>query len=266
MDKKISEVAITAVRRAGEVLMRHFGTIEAAQIDNKQAFDFVTYVDKKSETVLIDHLGAAFPDHAFYAEESQRARAGGYRWIIDPLDGTTNYIHGVANFSISVALEHERQIILGIVFDPCRDELFSAVKGGGAFLNGRAIRVSAVNHPALSLLGTGFPFKNKQHLDSYLASFSALFQQVSGIRRLGSAALDLAYVACGRFEGFWELGLSPWDVAAGALLVVEAGGMMSDFAGGDQEVWNGHVVASNGLLHPLLLAATRKYLSPEMLS
>ncbi len=260
------ETAIAAVHNAGDVLMKHFGAIRQEQIDSKQTFDFVTFVDREAERILIEELHAAFPDHSFYAEESQRAPAGGYRWIIDPLDGTTNYVHGVPHFAISVALEKEGQIILGLIYDPTRDEMFRAEIGRGAFLNDVPISVSSIRDPALSLLGTGFPFKQKQNLGAYLASFQALFEQVSGIRRIGSAALDLAYVACGRFEGFWELGLSPWDVAAGSLLVQEAGGRISDFSGGDQAIWNGNVVASNGALHPLMLQVTRELLLPGLKS
>jgi len=258
--------AQSAIRSAGDVLMKHFGAIQQEHIDSKQAFDFVTFADREAERILIEQLHAVFPDHSFYAEESQRAPAGGYRWIIDPLDGTTNYVHGVPHFAISVALEREGEIILGLIYDPTRDEMFRAEIGRGAFLNDAPISVSSISDPAVSLLATGFPFKQKQNLDAYLASFQALFQQVSGIRRIGSAALDLAYVACGRFEGYWELGLSPWDVAAGSLLVQEAGGRISDFSGGAQAVWHGNVVASNGALHAMMLQVTRDILLPGLKS
>ena len=253
--------AAAAARAAGRLLMDHFGTIEQNDVDRKGAADFVTFVDKSSERLIIERLSSAFPGHSFYAEESSRSAAGGWRWIIDPLDGTTNYIHGVPVFSIALALEHEGEILLGLVFDPVHDELFSAEKGDGARCNGEPIRVSLIRDPSLALLATGFPFKQKHNLGKFLASFEELFLQVSGIRRMGSAALDLCHVACGRFEGFWELGLAPWDVAAASLIVTEAGGRISDFRGGDKAIWSGNVVASNGHLHELLLAAARRHLA-----
>jgi myo-inositol-1(or 4)-monophosphatase len=259
----MQEQAVAAIHKAGKLIMRHFGSIQQDQIDVKMASDFVTFVDRESESILITELQRAFPDHSFYAEESSRAPKGGYRWIIDPLDGTTNYIHGSPLFTISVALEHEGDIILGLVYEPVRDELFSAEKGKGAFLNGKPIHVSGVQDPDASLLSTGFPFRQKEKIDAYLAGFKEMFMHVSGIRRMGSAALDLSYVACGRFEGFWEMGLSPWDVAAGALLIQEAGGKFTDFSGGEGAIWSGDVVASNGHLHDLLVSITRKHLVVE---
>ncbi|HOT95604.1 MAG TPA: inositol monophosphatase family protein [bacterium] len=259
---KEREEAIAAARAAAVVLMRHFGAIQREQIDLKGAADFVTFVDKSSEQLIIDRLSRAFPAHSFYAEESSRADGGGCRWIIDPLDGTTNYIHAIPVFSISIALEVEGEIQFGLVLDPVRDELFTAEKGDGATCNGAAIAVSATTEPGRSLLATGFPFKQKHHLDIYLEAFRALFLQVSGVRRLGSAALDLCYVACGRFEGYWEMGLSPWDAAAASLILTEAGGRISDFSGGDRAVWSGNVVASNGRLHEMMLQVTRRHLAP----
>ncbi len=254
--------AIAAARAAAGILMRHFGAIQREQIDLKGAADYVTFVDKSSEQLIIDRLSRAFPGHTFYAEESSRAAGGGCRWIIDPLDGTTNYIHAIPVFSISIALEVEGEIRFGLVLDPVHDELFLAHKGGGASCNGAAITVSATAEPARSLLATGFPFKQKEKLEVYLEAFRALFLQVSGVRRLGSAALDLCYVACGRFEGYWELGLSPWDAAAASLILTEAGGRFSDFNGGDGAVWSGNMVASNGLLHEMMLQVTRRHLVP----
>ncbi len=256
--------AVAAARAAGRLLMEHLGAIEQRHIDRKGAADFVTFVDKSSERLIIGRLAAAFPEDSFYAEESSRAAAGGRRWIIDPLDGTTNYIHGIAVFSIAIALEVEGEIIFGLVLDPVHDELFMAEKGGVALRNGERIRVSLVIDPSLALLATGFPFKQKHNLGKYLASFGELFQQVSGIRRMGSAALDLCNVACGRYEGFWELGLAPWDVAAASLILQEAGGRITDFNGGGQAIWSGHVLASNGHLHELLLTAARRHLATLM--
>ncbi len=259
------ETAVAAAREAGGLLLQHFGTVRQDQIDHKGAADFVTFVDKASERLIIERLSAAFPDHTYYAEESSRSKPGGFRWIIDPLDGTTNYIHGIPVFAISMALEHEGVMVFGLVFDPLRDELFLAEKGQGASCNGAPIHVSAIREAELSLLATGFPFKQKTHLGSFLASFQELFLQVSGIRRMGSAALDLCYVACGRFEGYWEIGLSPWDAAAASLILTEAGGRFSDVSGGDRAIWSGHVVASNGLLHEMMLTTTRRHLAPGLL-
>jgi len=258
------EEAAAAARAAGRLLMDHFGAIEQKDVDRKGAADFVTFVDKGSERLIIERLGAAFPDHRFYAEESSRSEAGGWRWIIDPLDGTTNYIHGIPVFSIALALEHEGEIRFGLVFDPVHDELFTAEKSHGARCNGEPISVSLIRDPSLALLATGFPFKQKHNLGRFLASFEEIFLQVSGIRRMGSAALDLCHVACGRYEGFWELGLAPWDVAAASLIITEAGGRISDFRGGDEAIWGGNVVASNGHLHELLLAAARRHLADLM--
>lgn len=261
LEKERAE-AIAAAQEAAALLLRHFGTIAREEIDLKGAADFVTFVDKSSEQLIIDRLSRAFPHHTYFAEESSRAAGGGWRWIIDPLDGTTNYIHGIPIFAISMALEVEGEIRFGLVLDPVHGELFIAEKGCGAECNGKAIRVSSTADPGRSLLATGFPFKQKHHLGRYLEAFHELFLQVSGVRRLGSAALDLCYVACGRFEGYWELGLSPWDAAAASLILTEAGGRFSDFSGGGQGVWAGNVVASNGLLHEMMLQTTRCHLAP----
>ena len=259
------QVASAAAREAAALLRQHYGRIGQEQIDLKGATDYVTFVDKSSERLIIDRLSAVFPEHRFYAEESSRDEAGGWRWIIDPLDGTTNYIHNIPVFSISMALERDGEIRFGLVYDPLRDEMFTAARGEGAFCNGAPIAVSRVSDPARALLATGFPFKRKEHLTIYLDAFAEIFRQVSGVRRMGSAAIDLCYVACGRFYGYWELGLSPWDAAAAALIVEEAGGRISDFAGGDQAIWSGNMVASNGLVHATMLSATRRHLAPVLM-
>jgi len=245
----MKEIAIKAALEASKILKENFGKISSSQIDLKRQFDFVTYVDTSAEQKIIQVIKNDYPDHKFYAEESDKDESGGYRWIIDPLDGTTNYIHGNPVFAISIALEYDKKIILGVIYDPMRDELFTAEKDKGATLNGKAIQVSEIADPALSLLTTGFPFRSKHYLELYLESFKQLFYKVSGIRRMGSVALDFSYLACGRCEGFWEIGLAPWDIAAGYLIVKEAGGLMTDFAGGDSPVWTGNVIASNGKLH-----------------
>lgn len=253
----MKKIAIEAAREAGKILMTHLGKLSSTQIDNKQKFDFVTVADKQSENKIIHLIHQVYPDHHFYAEESQKDEKGGYRWIIDPLDGTTNYIHGYPVFSVSIGLEYEGEMILGVVYDPTRNELFLAEKGKGATLNDIPIQVSSIEMPKLSLLTTGFPFRSKKYIDYYQQSFKDLFSKMSGIRRCGSVALDFCYLAAGRCDGFWEIGLSPWDVAAGYLIIKEAGGMITDFNGGDNAVWSGNVVASNGKLHDEILTTVQ---------
>ncbi len=259
--KHYKEVAVSAARAAGQILMDNLGTLSPDEINSKMRFDFVTRVDKESEARIVEILRKAFPDHGFLAEEAHRDHVGGFRWIIDPLDGTTNYIHSVPIFSVSIAMEIDGEPVLGVVYDPVRQELFTAEKSGGAFLNERPIRVSPVALPEAALLATGFPFRVKHLLESYQRSFHRLFMQVSGIRRAGSAALDLCYVACGRFDGFWELDLKPWDLAAAKVILEEAGGIMTDFAGGNDVLNTGNTVASNGLLHPMLMETVREVFS-----
>lgn len=253
------EVAIEAAKLAGRLLVDNLGRITNRDIERKKDFDFVTEVDLESERLIVSCIKEHFPGHSIFSEESALEDINGqYRWIIDPLDGTTNYIHTYPAFAVSIALEYEDEIVLGVVYDPSRDELFYGEKGVGAFLNGNPIHISRISQMNDSLLATGFPFRSKEYLDTYLAAFASLFQQVSGIRRMGSAALDFAYLACGRCDGFWEIGLSPWDIAAGSLLVMEAGGLMTDFSGGDQHIWTGNVVAGNKSIHREVLRVVRE--------
>ncbi|MDZ7393679.1 MAG: inositol monophosphatase [candidate division KSB1 bacterium] len=253
---ELAQAAATVARLGGAVLKRFFGQITIAHANTKRPFDFVSEADHTAEQTMTSFIKDHFPEDTIYAEEGSRQEAGsGNRWIIDPLDGTTNFLHGYPMFSVSVAVESGGQVIAGAVLDPLRDELFVAERGRGAYLNGVRLKVSSINDPARSLLATGFPFRSKDLLQPYLRTFAFLFERVSGIRRAGSAALDLAYVACGRCEGFWELGLSPWDIAAGELLIQEAGGRVTDFDGSPSAVWRGNVIASNGLIHDLILEA-----------
>jgi len=262
---KFLEIASEAARCGGRVVLNSLGSISEKDISIKQASDFVTRVDRESEQEIIAIIRSHFPDHSFLAEESERdLETEGYRWIIDPLDGTTNYIHGYPAFSISIALEYKREIRLGVIFDPLRNELFSAVEGKGAFLNGERVWVSRLDNPGNALIATGFPFRRKEMTDRYLELFRSIFQGVSDLRRAGSAALDLAYVACGRCEGFFEIGLSPWDMAAGSILVQEAGGIVTDFAGGPEFLSTGNIVAGNHVLHGMLLNEVRKVFSPDI--
>lgn len=248
------KTAVSAARLAGDIIMKNLGRLSGEDIQNKQAFDFVTKVDRWSEAVIMQTIREKFPSHRFLTEETLKQEdTGGYRWIIDPLDGTTNYIHGYPMFSVSIALEYEREIVAGVVFNPMSDELFHAVKGNGAFLNNRQINVSKTDLLEKSLIATGFPFRAKEMIDLYLKAFREIFEEVSDIRRAGSAAIDLAFVAAGRFEGFFELKLSPWDIAAGSLLITEAGGMITDFGGGSGYLSTGNVVAGNKDVHPQIL-------------
>ncbi|HKY07260.1 MAG TPA: inositol monophosphatase family protein [Candidatus Binatia bacterium] len=222
--------------------------------------DLVTSVDRAAEQRIVEILNKEFPDHAILAEEETTITGGvanGYRWIIDPLDGTTNFAHGYPQFSVSVALEYNNEIILGLVYDPLRHECFRAVKGQGAMLNGAAIRVSAVDELDKALLATGFPYDRRAHADFYLSFFRAFLTRSQGIRRAGSAALDLCYVASGRLDGFWELKLKPWDIAAGALMVAEAGGALSDFSGAEFSIWGNDTLASNGLIHDEMISTLK---------
>lgn len=251
--KKFLVTAIKAARLAGEIILGNLGKISKKDIGLKKASDFVTSVDKESERIIIDTIKENFTDHLFLAEESlKECGKEAYRWIIDPLDGTTNYIHGYPVFSVSIALEYKREIILGVTFDPLKNELFQAEKGAGAFLNSKPIKVSSVNLEE-SLITTGFPFRKKEMTDSYLKLFKNIFFKVSDLRRAGSAALDLAYLACGRCDGFFELGLSPWDIAAGSLFIKEAGGVVTDFGGGTKYLLTGNIVAGNPEVHKEML-------------
>ena len=239
-------IAIRAAKLAGKLLLDNLGKISKADIGLKQTSDFVTRVDRDSEQIIIRTIGEEFPDHDFLAEESiKQAESDRYRWIIDPLDGTTNYIHQFPVFCISIALEYKKQIIIGVIYDPQKGELFTAEKGKGAFLNKHRISISAVTDLKDSLITTGFPFRKKEIIAEYLKLVSEYFLKVSDLRRAGSAALDLAYLACGRCEGFFEIGLSPWDIAAGALLVEEAAGVVTDFNGGNDYLTTGNIVAGN---------------------
>lgn len=250
--------AVSAAESAGEVIMKNLGTLSRDDIHTKQATDFVTRVDRESEQRIIDIIHRRYPDHRFLGEESLKdSDTGGHRWIIDPLDGTTNFIHGYPVFSVSIALEYEREIILGVILDPSRNELFTAEKGHGAFLNGRQIRICSTTEMKTALITTGFPFRRRDLTDDYLKLFRTIFSRVSDIRRAGSAALDLAYLAAGRCEGFFEIGLGPWDIAAGSILVHEAGGIITDFSGGTDYLLTGNIVAGNPAIHSELLKETQ---------
>jgi len=254
MSSREGRVAVDLARAAGHLLHREL--VGARQISYKGApTNLVTEMDARAERLIVDGLLRAFPDDAILAEEGGvRGGRSGRRWIVDPLDGTTNYAHGIPLFAVSIALEVEHAIVLGVVYDPNLDELYVAERGGGARLNDAAIAVSAATRLDESLLTTGFPYDIRVRADNNLREYAALSVRARAVRRFGSAVLDLAYVAAGRFDGYWELRLGPWDVAAGALLVAEAGGRVTDVEGGPLDVDAPSLIASNGRIHDELLA------------
>jgi myo-inositol-1(or 4)-monophosphatase len=253
------EVAILSATEAGKILRDQIGKIQSEHVMNKRPFDYVTAIDRQCEALIIQNIKKYFPTHEILAEESGNSEhRDSYCWIIDPLDGTTNFIHGVPHCSVSIALAKDNDIILGVIYDPFRDELFYAEQGKGAFCNHKPIRVSSQKNENYCLVATGFPFKNKELLNQYWTALSEIFLKISGIRRTGSAALDLAYVACGRFDGFWELRLSPWDIAAGSIIILEAGGKITDFEEKSNHIWNGNVIATNAMIHDFILRIVQK--------
>lgn len=252
--------AIQTARDAGRVLAEKFG--RALQVSHKGDIDLVTEADLAAERLIVERIRSYHPRHALLAEEAGEVLAVGgadaaYKWIIDPLDGTTNYAHGYPVFCVSVALAHEGRVVLGVVHDPARDETFAAERGGGATLNGRPVRVSDVSDLGGALLCTGFPYDVRQR-EEFARHFHQFIMCAQGVRRDGSAALDLAYVAAGRFEGFWEEGLHPWDVAAGVLLVEEAGGRVTHYDGRPFDIYQPPIAASNGLVHEQMLAVLQQ--------
>jgi myo-inositol-1(or 4)-monophosphatase len=249
--------ACEAALAGGAILRRRFAE-GAVAVEHKGLHDFVTAIDREAEAAVVGLLRQRFPDHAVMAEEGSPAEAAAdYRWIVDPLDGTTNFIHGVPVFAVSVALEDRNGLVAGAIHDPLRDETFHARRGAGACLNGASIRCSAPAGPQEALIATGFPFRELSRVDCYLRAFEAFIRSTAGLRRAGSASLDLAYTACGRYDGFWEIGLSRWDIAAGVLLVREAGGRVTDVLGGDTCLASGDIVAAGPALHRTMLAVTR---------
>lgn len=256
--------AFDAARKASRLILRAFDDLGSLKISHKGPNDLVTEVDRMAENVIIETLRRAYPDHAFFGEESGHEGEAPMVWIIDPLDGTTNFIHGFPHFSISIAAVYKGKVEHGLIYDPLKDELFSASRGQGARLNNKRLRVS--NRATLegSLLGTGFPYDNMRYLAPYLDLFKEICPIASGIRRAGSAALDLAYVACGRMDAFWECHLKPWDIAAGSLLVREAGGLCTDFSDAPLNfVKPSHILAGNPKIHAELLTMIRPHFQSE---
>jgi len=259
MDASLLAVAMTAAQRGGEVLRRYFRTMEPGQVTEKAKNDFVSTADRESEEVIAAYLRSQTPEFGLLAEEAGSSGAGGARWVVDPLDGTANFVHSFPHFAVSVALVVGNEIEVGVIYDPMRDELFSAARGGGAWCNGRPLRVTSRQGLSGGFLTTGFPFRVHRLLDVYLRVFHDVFLRVAAIRRPGAAALDLAHTAAGIFDGFFEFCLSPWDIAAGALLVREAGGVVTNLDGTGEVLAHGNVVAASPGIHGELLALIQRH-------
>jgi myo-inositol-1(or 4)-monophosphatase len=257
-------IAERAARTAGNVIVRSIDRIDALHVDEKGRNDFATEVDRRAEQEIIRVIRNAYPDHTIVAEESGVHSGNEFTWIIDPLDGTTNFLHGFPQFAVSIALVRKGKIEQAVVYDPMRQEMFLASRGAGSMLNNRRMRVSGQAELKGALLGTGFPFGAQKHLETYLDMFRCLSKDAAGIRRPGAAALDLAYVAAGRFDGFWEIGLKQWDMAAGVLLVQEAGGLVTDLAGGNEFLSSGNLIAANPKLQPIIQESIRPFLTGSL--
>jgi myo-inositol-1(or 4)-monophosphatase len=250
----ILNIAIRAARKAGDLVVRYVDRVDTLTVKAKEHNDFVSEVDRQAEDEIVQIIRAAYPDHAILGEESgaHPGRDADWTWVIDPLDGTTNYLHGFPVFSVSIAVKHRGRLEHGVIFDPLRNELFTAARGGGAQLNNKRLRVTQLKSLEGALIGTGFPFRENQNLELYMKMFGAVASKTAGIRRAGSAALDLAYVAAGRMDGFWEMGLREWDMAAGLLMIQEAGGIVGHFDGSPGIPENGSVLCGGQKVFKLL--------------
>jgi myo-inositol-1(or 4)-monophosphatase len=262
-------IAVKAARRAGQLINRASNDLDLLKVATKQPNDFVTEVDRAAEAAIVEVLREAYPGYGILAEESgtiagKGAKDAEFQWIIDPLDGTTNFIHGLPQYAVSIALARAGTVEHAVVFDPNRNELFTASKGAGAFLNDRRIRVSKRTKLQEALIGTGFPYRMFDNVETYLAIFKELTQKTAGLRRPGAASLDLCYVACGRYDGFWEFGLSPWDMAAGALVIAEAGGLVSDLNGDPEYLRTGNIVAGTPKVFAPLLQLISNHKTPRL--
>jgi myo-inositol-1(or 4)-monophosphatase len=260
-------IAVKAARKAGAIINRASLDLDQLTVRSKQDRDYVSEVDQMAERAVIDTLLDAYPNHGILAEESGTTAAKNgedYQWIIDPLDGTTNFLHGLQQYSVSIALKHKGQITQAVVFDPARNELFTASRGRGAYLNERRIRASNRNKLAECLIGTGFPYTDFSYAEAYLNMMRDMMRATSGLRRPGSAALDLCYVACGRYDGFWEMHLKPWDLAAGSLIAQEAGALVGNFIGNEGFLDSGNIVAASPKIFAQMLQTLAPHLPPEL--
>ncbi len=248
------KIAESAALKAGKIILQSLDRLNTVKVSEKGQKDYVTEIDRKSEEVIIQILQKTYPDHKILAEESGELEGNAdHLWIIDPLDGTKNFMHGYPHFCVSIAYQERGKLQVGVIYDPLRDELFTASRGNGAHVNNKRIRVSQQNKLENSLIGTGFQAKHSEHFESHFQCYKALFPHISGMRRSGSAALDLAYIAAGRLDGFWELMLSKWDIAAGVLMIREAGGLVSDPQGTEDYLESGNIIAGNPKIFKALL-------------
>ncbi|GLP95185.1 inositol-1-monophosphatase [Paraferrimonas sedimenticola] len=259
-------IAVRAARAAGTVITRAYAQMDKVKVEAKGQNDYVTSVDKEAEQAIIYNIHKAYPDHRIVAEESgeTHGESDEYLWIIDPLDGTTNFVQGIPHFAVSIALQVKGKTEVAVVYDPLRDELFSATRGQGAQMNGFRIRVPQNNELAGGIVATGFPFKARQHTDTYMTLLGEMFSHAADMRRAGSAALDLVYTAAGRLDGYFELCLKPWDIAAGELIAREAGAMVTDINGGHNYMKSGHIVAGGPKVTQAMLKAMRPHLSEAL--
>jgi myo-inositol-1(or 4)-monophosphatase len=256
--------AVKAARRAGSVINRATRNLDVLTVRTKSANDFVSEVDHDAERAIVETLRGAYPEHAILAEEGGATGRSDYVWLVDPLDGTTNFLHGFPQYAVSIALMHRGVLTQAVIYDPNRNDLFTASRGRGAFLNEQRIRVSRRIRLSDALIGTGFPFRQFAHVDAYLAILREVMQKAPGVRRAGAAALDLAYVAAGRLDAFWEFGLEPWDIAAGALLVIEAGGLVGDLEGNDGYMESGNLIAGTPKVFAQMVQLVAGHLPAEM--
>jgi myo-inositol-1(or 4)-monophosphatase len=257
-------IAVKAARLAGKIITQASNNLDVLTVQHKSLNDLVSEVDRAAEEAIIDTLTRAFPDHSILAEESGATGQSEYQWVIDPLDGTTNFLHGFPQYAVSIGLLHLGIPTQAVIFDPTRNDLYTASRGRGAFLNDRRLRVSKRDRLIDGLIGTGFPFRMFEHADAYSAMLKDMMQKCAGVRRPGAASLDLAAVAAGRFDGFWEVGLAPWDMAAGILMITEAGGLVGDFEGNDTYMARGQIIAANPKLFSQIIQVLQPHLTPAL--
>ncbi|MBS3824431.1 MAG: inositol monophosphatase [Wenzhouxiangellaceae bacterium] len=260
MSHPFLNTAIEAAHKGGDLIMKYRDRVDSIPVERKARGDYASEIDKACEELIRNELGRRYPDHEIFGEEHGKTGDSENVWLIDPIDGTSNYLRGIPHYAISIALSVKGRIEHGVVYDPARDELFAASRGQGATLNNRRVRVSGRSTLSTAVLAAAFPFRSRRLMPAYMAMFGTLFDQCEDVRRAGAASLDLAYVACGRLDGYWELALKPWDTAAGALLVQEAGGVVMDIAGGDNWLQSGHIIAA-----PFkLITPIRKAIEPHL--
>ncbi len=257
-------IAVKAARRAGSIINRATQDLDLLTVQRKGDHDYVSEVDKMAEQSIVETLLEAYPDHAILAEEGGAQGESEYVWIIDPLDGTTNFLHGFPQFAVSIGLQHKGVLSQAVVFDPSRNELYTATRGRGAYLNDRRLRVSKQTRLEDALIGTGFPYHDYSYMEAYMKMFQELMPKTAGLRRPGAASLDLAYVAAGRYDGFWEAGLKQWDMAAGVLLIQESGGLVTDFDGGENYMATGNVIGGNPKIFSQLLQVIQPHMTERL--